>query len=36
MMVDLDLQYLEEWSLALDLKIILKTLPAVLDTDSAI
>ncbi len=35
-MVDLDLQYLEEWSLALDLKIILKTLPAVLDTDSAI
>jgi lipopolysaccharide/colanic/teichoic acid biosynthesis glycosyltransferase len=28
--IELDLQYIDQWSLALDLRIILKTVPAVL------
>jgi len=34
-MVNLDLYYLENWSLGLDLKILLRTLPAVLADEGA-
>ena len=34
-MVELDIQYIEDWSLLLDAKILLKTIPAVLKTDEA-
>lgn len=34
-MVDLDIHYIENWSLFLDLKILLKTLPAVINVDRA-
>jgi exopolysaccharide biosynthesis polyprenyl glycosylphosphotransferase len=33
--LELDLEYIENWSLALDLKILLKTIPAVLKSDGA-
>ncbi len=33
--VELDLEYIEKWSLLLDLKILLKTIPAVLSTKGA-
>ncbi len=34
--VELDLKYIDEWSLGLDLKILVKTLPAVLKCDGAV
>lgn len=34
-MVELDLDYIESWSLALDLKVLLRTIPAVLTTRGA-
>lgn len=34
-MIDLDVYYLENWSLGLDLKILLRTLPAVFDKEGA-
>ena len=34
-MIDLDIYYLENWSLGLDLKILLRTLPAVFDKEGA-
>ncbi|MGE4092131.1 MAG: sugar transferase [Candidatus Binatia bacterium] len=34
--LELDLKYIQEWSLRLDLKILLKTLPAVLKGDGAV
>lgn len=34
-MVDLDIHYIENWSLLLDLKILLKTMPAVINVDRA-
>ncbi len=34
-MVDLDIQYIQEWSIWLDIKILLKTIPVVLNIDHA-
>jgi lipopolysaccharide/colanic/teichoic acid biosynthesis glycosyltransferase len=34
-MVNLDIQYIENWSLWLDFKILLKTVPVVLNIDHA-
>jgi lipopolysaccharide/colanic/teichoic acid biosynthesis glycosyltransferase len=34
--IRLDLKYIDEWSLALDLRILLRTVPAVLDGRGAV
>ncbi len=33
--IELDLEYIDQWSLSLDLKILLKTIPAVLSARGA-